>query len=100
MITYFLQNVFEYIHVRKIIYNQINTPQNITKWTIWNFRQKVWKPGPRPTNDTSIEFEIRPKFEVLLFKLCKTDRNESLHTARQCNYRDVYIFCCDRLSIF
>ena len=46
-------------------------------------------PGPRPTNDISIEFEIIPKFEVLWFKIYSTDDNEIFHTPRQCNCRDV-----------
>ena len=46
-------------------------------------------PGARPTNDISIEFEIRPKFAVLWFEIYSTDHNEILHTSRQCNCRDV-----------
>ena len=46
-------------------------------------------PGPSPTNDISIEFEIRPKFEVLWFKMYSIDHNEIVHTSRQCNCRDV-----------
>ena len=42
-------------------------------------------PGARPTNDISIDFEIRPKFEVRWFKMYSTDYNEILHTSRQCN---------------
>ena len=49
-------------------------------------------PGARPTNDISIEFEIRPKFAVLWVKMYSTDHNEISHTSRQ--------FRCDRLSIF
>ena len=33
-------------------------------------------PGSHPTNDISIEFEIRPKYAVLWFKIYSTDRNE------------------------
>ena len=33
------------------------------------------RPGARPTNDISIELEIRPKFAVLWFKMHSTDRN-------------------------
>ena len=32
--------------------------------------------GARPTNDISIEFEIRPKFGLLQFKIYVTDHNE------------------------
>ena len=39
-------------------------------------------PGARPTNDISIEFEIRPKFAVLWFKMYSTDHYEILHTSR------------------
>ena len=49
----------------------------------------VGRPGARPTNDISIEFEIRPKFAGLWFKMHSTDHNEILHTSRQCNCRDV-----------
>ena len=45
----------------------------------------------RPTNDISIEFEIRPKFEVSWFQMYSTDHNEILHTSQQCNCRDVYV---------
>ena len=45
--------------------------------------------GARPTNDISIEFEIRPNFAVLCFKMFSTDHNEILHMSRQCNCRDV-----------
>ena len=44
--------------------------------------------GAGPTNDISIEFEIRPNLAVLWFKMYFTDDNEILHTPRQCN-------CCD-----
>ena len=37
-------------------------------------------PGSRPTNDISIEFEIRPKFGGLCFQTYSTDPNEFLHT--------------------
>ena len=47
------------------------------------------QPGARPTNDISIEFEIRPKFAVLWFKIYSTDPNDILHTSWQCNCRDV-----------
>ena len=43
--------------------------------------------GAGPTNDISIEFEIRPKFVVLGFKMYHTDHNGMLHTSRQCNCR-------------
>ena len=46
-------------------------------------------PGARPTNDISIQFEFWPKFAVLRFILYSTNHNESLHTSRQCNCRDV-----------
>ena len=37
----------------------------------------------------SIEFQIRSKLAVLLFKMCFTDHTEILHTSRQCNCRAV-----------
>ena len=60
----------------------------------WRFRypdisDQVWWPDARPTNDISIEFEIRPKFAVLWFKMYSTDHNEIVHTSRQCNCRDM-----------
>ena len=45
--------------------------------------------APHPTNDISIEFEIRLKFEVPYCKMYSTDYNEILHISRQCNCRDV-----------
>ena len=44
----------------------------------------------RPTNDISIKFEIRPKFEVPWFQMYSTDHNEILHMSQQCNCHDVY----------
>ena len=52
-------------------------------------------PDPRPTNGISTEFEIRPKFEVLLFKMHSTDYNKISHTSRQCNCRDVCKISCN-----
>ena len=46
-------------------------------------------PGGCPTNGISIEFEIRPKFAVLWFKIYPADLNEILHSSRQYNCRDV-----------
>ena len=40
-------------------------------------------PGAHPTNGISIEFEIRPKFAVLWFKIYLTDHNKILHISRQ-----------------
>ena len=47
------------------------------------------QPGARPTNDISIEFQIRPKFRVLWFKIYLNDHNKILHTSRQLHCRDV-----------
>ena len=47
------------------------------------------RPGARPTNDISIEFEIRPISAVLWYKMNSTDHNEILHTPRQLHYRDL-----------
>ena len=49
-------------------------------------------PGARLTNDFSIEFEIRPNFVVLWFKMRSTDHNKILHISRQCN-------CCEVCKI-
>ena len=57
--------------------------------SIWWRHHGEWRPGARPTNDISIEFEIRPNFAVLWFKMFSTDHNEISHTSRQCNCRDV-----------
>ena len=54
--------------------------------------QLYWKggaPGARPTNEISIEFEIRPHLAVLWFQMCSTNHNEILHMSRQCNCRDL-----------
>ena len=48
------------------------------------------KPCAHPNNDTSIEFEILPKFAMLWYEIYSTDHNEILHTSRQLHSRDVY----------
>ena len=45
--------------------------------------------GVRPTNNISIEFEIRLKFALLWINTYSTDHNEILHTSRQLHCRDV-----------
>ena len=43
------------------------------------YKESLWKPdwpGAHPTNDISIEFEIRTKLAVLWFKTHWTDPNE------------------------
>ena len=62
--------------------------------TYSNVRKKIGdtclaSPGARPTNDISIELEIRPNFAVPWFKMCSTDPNEIVHTSRQLHCRDV-----------
>ena len=47
-------------------------------------------PAARPTNGITIEFEIGPKFAVLLFKVYSTDHN----------CRDVCKFRRDQLNAF
>ena len=42
----------------------------------------VSSPGARPINGILIDFEIRPKFTVLWFKMYPTDHNEILLTSR------------------
>ena len=46
-------------------------------WRLINtaYKEVLFRPGTRPTNSISIEFEIRSKFAVLLFKMCSTDHN-------------------------
>ena len=39
-------------------------------------------PGARPTNDVSIEFEVRPKFAVLWLKMNKINHDKILHMAQ------------------
>ena len=46
-------------------------------------------PGARPTEDISIEFEIRAKFAALCFQMYSTDHYKIVHTSRQCDCRDV-----------
>ena len=48
-------------------------------------------PDARPTNAILIEFGLRQKFAVLLFKMCSTDHNEILQTSRQCNCKQKFI---------
>ena len=56
-------------------------------------------PGSRPTNDISIEFEMRPKFGGLCFQTYSTDPNEFLHTSRQLHCRDLCKICWDQLNV-
>ena len=54
-------------------------------------------PGPRPMNDISTKFKIRPAFEVLWLKMYSTEHNEILHMSRQCNlswYVQNFIVIC------
>ena len=54
----------------------------VFKWILpWN--QCITMPGACPTNDISIEFETRPKFAVLWFKMYSTDHNEIMHMSRR-----------------
>ena len=48
------------------------------------------RPGARPTNDISIEFEIRPNYAVLWFKMYSPNYNKILHMSRQYSCRDMY----------
>ena len=59
-----------------------------TEWYVGIISSEI-RPGAGPSNDISIEFEIRPKFAVLWFRGHSTDHNEILHTSRQCHCRDV-----------
>ena len=47
---------------------------------------RILKLGPvaHSTDDNSIEFESRPKYALLWFKMYSTDHNENLHMPRQC----------------
>ena len=56
---------------------------------MWQVKDPCPRPDARSTNDNSIDFEIRPKFEVLWFKMYSANHNEILLTSRQCNCRDV-----------
>ena len=49
-------------------------------------QQHGWGRGAHPTNDISIEFETRPKFALLWFKMYSTDHSKLLHTSRQHNF--------------
>ena len=53
------------------------------------FSLQAEAPSPCPTNSISIKFAIRPKFEVLWFKMHSTDHNEILHTSRQLHCPDM-----------
>ena len=61
------------------------------KWRFMSRRKQPGhqQPGTRPINDISIEFEIQPKYAVFWVKINSTDHNETLHTSRKCNCRDV-----------
>ena len=72
------------------LFNFITASQSEAK--LENSLKRLSKPGPCPTNDILIEFEIRPKFEVLKFKMYSAAHNEILQTSRQC-------ICCDVCKI-
>ena len=65
---------------------------------IWPWLRKwcplcsIYSSGARPTNDISIEFEIWPKFAMLLFNTYSADHNDILHTSRQLHCRRVQNF--------
>ena len=66
--------------------------------TLVRFTAHTW--GPRATNDISIEFEIRPKFEVFWFKM-----HSAIKTKFCVRYDSVIVvacakFRCDRLNMF
>ena len=50
----------------------------------------VIRPGPRPTNGILIEFEIRPKFEVLWFKIYSIEHNETQKNLLTCQTFIIY----------
>ena len=58
-------------------------------YSLEEYLRTLWRPGARPTNDISIEFESQPKFVVLWFKMYSTNHNEILYMSRQSNCRDV-----------
>ena len=66
--------------------NHIKTTYEILK----KCRNILWSTGLRPTNDISVEFEIRPKIEVLCLKIWSTDHNETFHKSRQCDCPGVW----------
>ena len=60
----------------------------IKSWWNWQLPTQLW-PGHHPTSDNSIKCEIRPKFEVILFKIYSTNNNEILHMSQQWHYCDI-----------
>ena len=52
-------------------------------WIVMETLLVKWVPGALPTNDTSIEFEIRPNFPEPWFKIYSTGHNKILQTSRQ-----------------
>ena len=76
-----------------------NPNENLLKRSPVPLMLKPEAPRARPTNDISMEFEIRPNFAVLWFKKCSTDNKKIAHvttvTVVTCAK-----FRCDWLSIF
>ena len=77
----------------RCITTHIITPMFTYKFCAWDIYGRY--PGARPTDDISIEFEIRAIFALLWFQIYSTDHNKILLTSRQCNCRDVWKFHCD-----
>ena len=67
------------------------TDENFVKMTFLFQWIPLCRPGARPTNDISIESEIRSKFGVFWFETCMTDHNEILNTQRQLHCHNVCI---------
>ena len=78
------------LYIRHCPCEQTNLPVTKKPMASWpDFSLTLFRSGARPTNSISMEFDIRPKFRVLLFKRFSTDCKEILQTSRQLYCPDV-----------
>ena len=80
-------------HLKSIWHwNHVNSHFSFREIMSWWILMILWSlccHDARPTNVTSIEFEIWSKFWVLWFKVCSTNHKEILYMSRQWNCRDI-----------
>ena len=90
-------------HLKSIWHwNHVNSHFSFREIMSWWILMILWSlccHDDRPTNVTSIEFEIWSKFSVLWFKVCSTNHNKILYMSRQWTVVTYAQFCCDRLNM-
>ena len=77
-----------------------NLNENPLKRSLVPLMLKPEAPRARPTNDISMEFEIRPNFAVLWFKIYSIDNKKNCTRHDNVTIVTCAQFRCDWLSIF